>query len=159
MDLLLYLIKKENIDILELDVSAITDQYIEYIELMDALKFELAAEYLVMAATLAENKVEGYAPITEEDEEDPKLALIARLQEYQRYKTASENIAMLPLLIETFLLQVQLLQKSNKKSPLLKFPLKILQIQCKKFLRGQSLQIVIILILKSYQRKKGFKFY
>jgi segregation and condensation protein A len=65
MDLLLYLIKKENIDILELDVSAITDQYIEYIELMDALKFELAAEYLVMAATLAEIKSRVMLPITE----------------------------------------------------------------------------------------------
>jgi segregation and condensation protein A len=104
MDLLLYLIKKENIDILELDVSAITDQYIEYIELMDALKFELAAEYLVMAATLAEIKSRVMLPITEEDEdeEDPKLALIARLQEYQRYKTASENIAMLPLVDRDF---------------------------------------------------------
>ena len=56
MDLLLYLIKKENINILDLDVSKITDQYIEYIDLMDALQFELAAEYLVMAATLAEIK-------------------------------------------------------------------------------------------------------
>ena len=160
MDLLLYLIKKENIDILELDVSAITDQYIEYIELMDALKFELAAEYL-MAATLAEIKSRVMLPITEEDEdeEDPKLALIARLQEYQRYKTASENIAMLPLVDRDFFVASAAAPKSNKKSPLLKFPLKILQIQCKKFLRGQSLQIVIILILKSYQRKKGFKFY
>jgi len=51
MDLLLYLIKKENIDILELNVADITNQYVEYIELMDSLKFELAAEYLVMAAT------------------------------------------------------------------------------------------------------------
>ena len=56
LDLLLYLIRKENIDILELDVSNITDQYLEYIELMDSLKFELAADYLVMAATLAEIK-------------------------------------------------------------------------------------------------------
>ena len=98
MDLLLYLIKKENINILELDVSKITDQYIEYIELMDVLQFELAAEYLVMAATLAEIKSRMMLPqeIHDEEEEDPKSALIYRLQEYQRFKTASENIAILP---------------------------------------------------------------
>ena len=56
LDLLLYLIKKEDINILDLDVSKITDQYLEYIELIDSLKFELAADYLVMAATLAEIK-------------------------------------------------------------------------------------------------------
>ena len=83
MDLLLYLIKKENINILDLDVSNITDQYIEYINLMDALQFELAAEYLVMAATLAEIKSRMMLPqeIHEEEEEDPKSALIKRLQE------------------------------------------------------------------------------
>jgi segregation and condensation protein A len=87
MDLLLYLIKKENINILELDVSKITDQYIEYIELMDVLQFELAAEYLVMAATLAEIKSRMMLPqeIYDEEEEDPKSALINRLQEYQRF--------------------------------------------------------------------------
>ena len=98
MDLLLYLIKKENINILELDISNITDQYIEYIDLMDALQFELAAEYLVMAATLAEIKSRLMLPRDnhDEEEEDPKSALIKRLQEYQRYKVASENLALLP---------------------------------------------------------------
>ena len=98
MDLLLYLIKKENIDILELDVSNITDQYIEYIDLMDSLQFELAAEYLVMAATLAEIKSRLMLPQEnyDEEEEDPRATLIKRLQEYQRYKSASENIALLP---------------------------------------------------------------
>jgi len=98
MDLLLYLIKKENINILELDVSNITDQYIEYIELMDSLQFELAAEYLVMAATLAEIKSRLMLPQEnyDEEEEDPRATLIKRLQEYQRYKLASENIALLP---------------------------------------------------------------
>lgn len=98
MDLLLYLIKKENINILELDVSNITDQYIEYIELMDSLQFELAAEYLVMAATLAEIKSRLMLPQEnyDEEEEDPRATLIKRLQEYQRYKSASENIALLP---------------------------------------------------------------
>ena len=98
MDLLLYLIKKENINILELDVSNITDQYIEYIDLMDSLQFELAAEYLVMAATLAEIKSRLMLPQEnyDEEEEDPRATLIKRLQEYQRYKLASENIALLP---------------------------------------------------------------
>ena len=98
MDLLLYLIKKENINILDLDVSNITDQYIEYINLMDVLQFELAAEYLVMAATLAEIKSRMMLPqeVHEDEEEDPKSALIKRLQEYQRYKSVSEKIAVLP---------------------------------------------------------------
>ena len=98
MDLLLYLIKKENINILELDVSNVTDQYIEYIDLMDSLQFELAAEYLVMAATLAEIKSRLMLPQEnyDEEEEDPRATLIKRLQEYQRYKSASENIALLP---------------------------------------------------------------
>ena len=106
MDLLLYLIKKENINILDLDVSKITDQYIEYIDLMDALQFELAAEYLVMAATLAEIKSRMMLPqdVHEEEEDDPKSALIKRLQEYQRYKTVSEKIAILPRVERDFFL-------------------------------------------------------
>ena len=106
MDLLLYLIKKENINILELDVAEITEQYIQYIELMDILKFELAAEYLVMAATLAEIKSRMMLPReeNEEEEDDPKLALIKRLQEYQRYKSASESISNLPRIDRDFFL-------------------------------------------------------
>ena len=106
MDLLLYLIKKENINILDLDVSKITDQYIEYIDLMDALQFELAAEYLVMAATLAEIKSRMMLPqdAHEEEEDDPKSTLIKRLQEYQRYKTVSEKIAILPRVDRDFFL-------------------------------------------------------
>ncbi len=98
MDLLLYLIKKENIDLLELNVADIINQYVEYIELMDALKFELAAEYLVMAATLAEIKSRMLLPKpeNEEDELDPRTELIKRLQEYQRFKTAAEQMAILP---------------------------------------------------------------
>ena len=98
LDLLLYLIRKENIDILELDVSNITDQYLEYIELMDSLKFELAADYLVMAATLAEIKSRLMLPKEsfDEEEEDPRVSLIKRLQEYKRFKTISEKIAILP---------------------------------------------------------------
>ena len=98
LDLLLYLIRKENIDILELDVSQITDQYLEYIELMDSLKFELAADYLVMAATLAEIKSRLMLPKEsfDDEEEDPRASLIKRLQEYKRFKTISEKIAILP---------------------------------------------------------------
>jgi len=98
LDLLLYLIRKENIDILELDISNITDQYLEYIELMDSLRFELAADYLVMAATLAEIKSRLMLPKEsfEEEEQDPRVALIKRLQEYKRFKTISEKIAVLP---------------------------------------------------------------
>ena len=69
LDLLLYLIKKEDINILDLDVSKITDQYLEYIELIDSLKFELAADYLVMAATLAEIKSRLMLPRESFDEE------------------------------------------------------------------------------------------
>ena len=104
LDLLLYLIKKENINILDLDVSKITDQYLEYIELMDNLKFELAADYLVMAATLAEIKSRLMLPIEtfDEEEDDPRSALIKRLQEYQRFKNVSEKVALLPRIDRDF---------------------------------------------------------
>ena len=119
MDLLLYLIKKENINILELDVSEITQQYVQYIELMDILKFELAAEYLVMAATLAEIKSRMMLPKEQfdEEEEDPKLALIKRLQEYQRYKTASENLANLPRVDRDFFIASTALPKFETAIP------------------------------------------
>ena len=106
MDVLLYLIQKKDIDILELDISEITDQYIKYIELMDALKIELAADYLVMAATLAHIKSRMLIPQSEEEEEeqDPRYELIRRLQEYQRYKSASESISNLPRIDRDFFL-------------------------------------------------------
>ena len=106
LDLLLYLIKKEDIDILDLDVSKITDQYLEYIELMDSLKFELAADYLVMAATLAEIKSKLMLPKEsfEDEEDDPRIALIKRLQEYKKYKFVSEKIAVLPRIDRDFFL-------------------------------------------------------
>ena len=93
LDLLLYLIKKDDINILDLDVSKITDQYLEYIELMDSLKFELAADYLVMAATLAEIKSRLMLPREsfEEEDDDPRADLIMRLQEYKRFKNVSEK--------------------------------------------------------------------
>jgi segregation and condensation protein A len=99
LDLLLYLIRRQNIDILDIDVSDITDQYMEYVELMDAMQFELAAEYLLMAAMLAEIKSRMLLPRSAEaeaDEDDPRAQLIRRLQEYERYKKAAEDIDELP---------------------------------------------------------------
>lgn len=99
LDLLLYLIKRQNLDILEIDVSRITDQYMQYVELMDAMQFELAGEYLLMAAMLAEIKSRMLLPRSEEiedDEEDPRAQLIRRLQEYERFKKAAEDIEEMP---------------------------------------------------------------
>src|SRR5690606_31148436 len=95
LDLLLYLIKRQNLDILDVNVADITDQYISYVELMEASRFELAAEYLVMAAMLAEIKSRILLPRPadeEEDEEDPRAQLIRRLQEYERYREAAEEV-------------------------------------------------------------------
>ncbi|MBL6695668.1 MAG: segregation/condensation protein A [Luminiphilus sp.] len=101
LDLLLYLIRRQNLDILDIDVSAITEQYMQYVELMDAMQFELAAEYLLMAAMLAEIKSRMLLPRSkelEEEEEDPRASLIRRLQEYERFKQAAEDMDVLPRL-------------------------------------------------------------
>lgn len=99
LDLLLYLIKKENIDILNIPIAAITTQYMEYVELMKSLHLELAAEYLVMAATLAEIKSRMLLPRpakAELDETDPRADLIKRLREYEQFKKAAEDIEIMP---------------------------------------------------------------
>ena len=99
LDLLLYFIRKQNLDILDINVAEITNQYVEYIELMEKLQFDLAGEYLLMAAYLTEIKSRMMLPAdTEEEEleEDPRSELIKRLQEYERFKTASMNIEDLP---------------------------------------------------------------
>lgn len=101
LDLLLYLIKKQNVDILDIPIVQITKQYISYIELMQEMKLELAADYLVMSATLAEIKSRLLLPRStelEEDEEDPRAELIRRLQEYERIKIAAENLEEMPRL-------------------------------------------------------------
>lgn len=101
LDLLLYLIRKENIDITDIPVADITRQYVVYIELMQEMKLELAGEYLVMSAVLAEIKSRMLLPRpagVEEDENDPRAELIRRLQEYERYKQAAEDIDALPRL-------------------------------------------------------------
>jgi len=102
LDLLLYLIRRQNLDILEIDVSAITKQYVSYVEMMEAMHFELAAEYLVMAAMLAEIKSRMLLPrsseVEEEEEDDPRATLIRRLQEYERFKQAAEDLDEIPRL-------------------------------------------------------------
>jgi segregation and condensation protein A len=94
LDLLLYLIKRQNIDVLNIPIAAITRQYMEYIHLMDELVLELAAEYLVMASMLAEIKSRMLLPRPAEsaDEEDPRAELIRRLQEYEQFKKAAEDL-------------------------------------------------------------------
>ncbi len=98
LDLLLYLIKKQNLDILNIPVAKITQQYVQYVELMQELQIDLASEYLVMAATLAEIKSRLLLPKPEKQDEegdDPRAELIRRLQEYERFKQAAEDLDQL----------------------------------------------------------------
>ena len=118
LDLLLYLIKSQNFDILELPVAKITEQYIQYIDLMQELKLELAAEYMLMAATLAEIKSKLLLPVAEdaiEEENDPRAELIRRLQEYERYKKASMKLEILPRVERDFYLPSRALYKTINK--------------------------------------------
>lgn len=99
LDLLLYLIRRQNLDVLDIPIASITRQYMEYVELMKDMRLELAAEYLVMAAVLAEIKSRMLLPRpvhAEEEEEDPRAELVRRLQEYERYKNAAEDLDSLP---------------------------------------------------------------
>jgi segregation and condensation protein A len=101
LDLLLYLIRRQNIDILDIPIAEITKQYVQYIELMHEMQLELAGEYLVMAAMLAEIKSRMLLPrpeAEEEDEDDPRAELVRRLQEYERFKQAAQDISDLPRL-------------------------------------------------------------
>jgi segregation and condensation protein A len=101
LDFLLYLIRKQNLDILDIPIADVTRQYMEYIDLMQELSLELAAEYLVMAAILAEIKSRMLLPRVEDPENpeaDPRAELVRRLQEYERYKQAAEDLDKLPRL-------------------------------------------------------------
>ncbi|HTY92369.1 MAG TPA: ScpA family protein [Steroidobacteraceae bacterium] len=101
LDLLLYLIRRQNLDVLDIPLAEITRQYMKYIELMQDLQLELAGEYLVMAATLAEIKSRMLLPraaAVDDAEEDPRAELVRRLQEYERFKRAAENLDALPRL-------------------------------------------------------------
>jgi len=99
LDLLLYLIKKHNLDILNISVSLITQQYMEYVALMTSFHLELASDYLEMAALLTEIKSRMLLPRTpgiEGEEADPRAELIRRLQEYEQIKIAAENLDNMP---------------------------------------------------------------
>jgi len=99
LDLLLYLIRRQNLDILDIPITEITEQYIEYISMLQDSQFELAAEYLVMAAMLAEIKSRMLLPRPSSDdgeEVDPRAELVRRLQEYERFKQAAEDLDELP---------------------------------------------------------------
>jgi segregation and condensation protein A len=102
LDMLLYLIRRQNLDILDIPIAEITRQYMRYIELMQVLQLELAGEYLLMAATLAEVKSRMLLPrlhaAAAADEADPRAELVRRLQEYERFKRAAENIDRMPRL-------------------------------------------------------------
>lgn len=99
LDLLLYLIKRQNLDVLDIPIAQITRQYMSYVDLMKDIRLELAAEYLVMAAVLAEIKSRMLLPRpadVEGEEEDPRAELVRRLQEYERFKTAAEDLDEIP---------------------------------------------------------------
>lgn len=99
LDLLLYLIRRQNLDILDIPITEITRQYIEYIEMLQDIQFELAAEYLVMAAILAEIKSRMLLPrpaLDEDEDSDPRAELVRRLQEYERFKQAAQDLDELP---------------------------------------------------------------
>jgi segregation and condensation protein A len=101
LDLLLYLIRRQNLDILDIPIAEITRQYVTYIEVMKDLQLELAGEYLLMAAMLAEIKSRMLLPRpadAEEEEADPRAELVRRLQQYERFKQAAESLDMLPRL-------------------------------------------------------------
>ncbi len=117
LDLLLYLIRRQNLDILDIPIADITQQYVDYIEMMQELQLELAGEYLLMAAMLAEIKSRMLLPRSEEleeDEDDPRAELVRRLQEYERFKRAAEEINELPRM-ERDLLQVSAEVTERKK--------------------------------------------
>jgi len=121
LDLLLYLIKRQNLDILDIPLVEITAQYMEYIEMMRDLRLELAAEYLLMAAMLAEIKSRMLLPRpqeAEEEGEDPRAELIRRLQEYERFKQAAEAMNELPRLErDVFPVQVEVPDKRAQRPP------------------------------------------
>jgi segregation and condensation protein A len=99
LDLLLYLIRRQNLDILDIPIAQITSQYMEYVELMKELRLELAAEYLVMAAMLCEIKSRMLLPrpeTSEEEHADPRAELVRRLMEYERFKQAAQDLDGLP---------------------------------------------------------------
>ncbi len=98
LDLLLYLIKRQNLDILDIPVAPITKQYMEYIDMMQSMRLDLAAEYLVMASVLTEIKSRMLLPRPSaiDEEDDPRAELVRRLQEYEQFKQAADDLDELP---------------------------------------------------------------
>jgi len=120
LDLLLYLIRRQNLDILNIEIAEITKQYMSYVEMMRSINLELAAEYLVMAAMLAEIKSRMLLPRHEEyeDEDDPRAELIRRLQEYEQFKQAAEDIGELPRLERDInLVEIAAPERSERPEP------------------------------------------
>jgi segregation and condensation protein A len=121
LDMLLYLIRRQNLDILDIPIAEITRQYMRYIELMQVLQLELAGEYLLMAATLAEVKSRMLLPriVSEEAEEgDPRAELVRRLQEYERFKRAAEGIDRMPRLErDTWVASAELVDRKVVRIP------------------------------------------
>jgi segregation and condensation protein A len=121
LDLLLYLIRKQNLDILEVNVFEITTQYMGYIDMMESMQLEMVGEYLVMAAMLAEIKSRMLLPRSkdseEEEEGDPRAELIRRLQEYERFKKAAEDMEELPRMgRDNFIAQVDAPEKIQQRA-------------------------------------------
>ncbi|TAK65630.1 MAG: segregation/condensation protein A [Betaproteobacteria bacterium] len=121
LDLLLYLIRKASIDILDIPMARLTEQYLEYVELMRRRNLELAAEYLLMAALLMEIKSRMLLPrprALREDEEDPRAELVRRLMEYESIKLAAHKLDALPVLgRDFFTLEVWLEQVAGQRLP------------------------------------------
>jgi segregation and condensation protein A len=120
LDLLLYMIRRQNLDILDIPIADITKQYMEYIGLMADLQLELAGEYLVMAATLAEIKSRMLLPRASDpaagDEGDPRADLVRRLQEYERFKSAAESIDRIPRMDrDTWVGSADLLERKSSR--------------------------------------------
>jgi chromatin segregation and condensation protein Rec8/ScpA/Scc1 (kleisin family) len=122
LDMLLYLIRRQNLDILDIPIAEITRQYMRYIELMQVLQLELAGEYLLMAATLAEVKSRMLLPRVGSDEvseeADPRAELVRRLQEYERFKRAAEGIDRMPRLErDTWVASAELVDRKVVRIP------------------------------------------
>jgi len=122
LDMLLYLIRRQNLDILDIPIAEITRQYMRYIELMQVLQLELAGEYLLMAATLAEVKSRMLLPRPKGDdageEADPRAELVRRLQEYERFKRAAESLDQIPRLDRnTWVASAELVERKVVRIP------------------------------------------
>ena len=118
LDLLLYLIRRQNLNILEIDVAEISKQYMGYIDLMKTIQLEVASDYLVMAAMLTEIKSRMLLPKRDEevDEEDPRAELIRRLQDYERFKAAADDLDQLPRL-ERDIHPAKIFSETSKPEP------------------------------------------